>query len=482
MPQTAASVEQRVKVLEMLTKHFPGVCWDICIEQVKPDSRVGHYSYKPRWRSDASGAGRGVTHKEIYDFTRKALDFLIAWPSHDEKTLGDLVESLQNIPEEEQSMVWDLIDEWSRNASEVDKAELRERIRQYAFIRRSRDRKLEEAMRDRAREAYESLRPDDPAIRHAWLFADQWVRESAAEIEEEGEDFDYRKRDDRIDKLRREAMTEIWIERGFEGVKDLLVCSGAAGTVGRYVALCDTSDRSRIDFIHRCLSLEGDLLSKAEWCLRGFLLEIVDDSRAEVLQAASKDLPTKEQGRLFVCAPFQASTWRLLDDYNEDIRAGYWKDVSPSWNRHTPAELTELIDRLLEVGRPRAAFQTVYLDFKNIETSRLKRLLRNVATVNAEPADHFKLDRYHISEALNSIDGRSGVTIDEMAQLEFLFIDALDRSKHGIPNLEKQIALSPALFVQTVALAYKRSDEGRGSSRNEDRESRAADGYRLGCL
>jgi hypothetical protein len=205
-------------------------------------------------------------------------------------------------------------------------------------------------------------------------------------------------------------------------------------------------------------------------------LAIGDDLRAGLLQAAAEGLPADECRRLFVCAPFQASTWRLVDGYGEDIRAGYWKHVFPSWGRHTPAELTELIDRLLEARRPRAAFNAVHMDFKDIETSRLKRLLRDIATVNAEPAGHFKLDRYYISEALDSLDGRAGVTRDEMAQLEFLFIDALDDSKHGIPNLESQIAQSPALFVQAVALAYKRSDKGEDPPewRIENLEQRAA--------
>src|SRR3990172_3286650 len=119
-----------------------------------------------------------------------------------------------------------------------------------------------------------------------------------------------------------------------------------------------------------------------------------------------------------------------------------------------------MIDRLLEVRRPRAAFHAAQMDFMDVETSRLKRLLRDVATVNADPAGHFKLDRYHISEALNSLDGRPGVTRDEMAQLEFLYINVPDDSKHGIPNLESQIAQSPVLYVQAVALTYKRSDEG----------------------
>lgn len=474
MPQTAASVDQRVKALETLIRRFPDVGWEICIAQIKPGSRISHYSYRPRWRSDASGAGQVVAGKEIYDFTRKALDYLIAWPSHDEKTLGDLVESFQGMPKEDQSKVWDLIDEWSREAGEAAKATLRERIRRFAFTRRGRRGELGDATRDRAREAYDSLRPDDPVTRHGWLFASQWVQDSADEIEEE--DFDYKKRYERIDRLRREAMTEIWTERGFEGVKELLTGSGASGTVGHYAASCVTDVSSRVDFIRRCLSLDGGLQSKAEWCLQGFLLAIGDETRAGVLQAVAEELPAEERKRLFVCAPFKASTWRLLDGYSEDIRAGYWKDVVPSWGRHTPAELTEMIDRLLEAQRSRAAFHAVHMDFKDIETSRLKRLLRDVATVNAEPAGQFKLDRYYISEALDSLDGRAGVTRDEMAQLEFLFIDALDHSEHGIPNLESQIAQSPEIFAQAVALVYRRSDEGEDPPewRIENPEQRAA--------
>lgn len=473
MPQTAASVDQRVKALETPIRRFPDVGWEICIAQIKPGFRIGHYSYRHRWRSDASGVGQVVAGKERYDFTRKTLDFLIAWQSHDEKTLGDLVESLQGMPEEDHSKVWDLIDEWSREAGEAAKATLRERIRRFEFTRRGRRRELGYATRDR--EAYDSLRPDDPVIRYSWLFASQRVQESDDEIEEE--DFDYKKRNERIDRLRREAMTEIWTERGFEGVKKVLAGSGAADTVGHYAASCVTDVSSRADFIRRCLSLDGGLQSKAECCLQGFLLAIGDETRAGILQAVAEELPAEERRRLFVCAPFQASTWRLLDGYSEDIRSGYWKDVFPSCSRHTPAELTELVDCLLEVQRPRAAFHAVVrMDFKDIETSRLKRLLRDVATVNAEPADQFKLNRYCISEALDSLDGRVGVTCDEMAQLEFLFIDALNHSKHGIPNLESQIAQSPEVFVQAVALVCKRSDEGEDPPewRIENHQQRAA--------
>ena len=222
---------------------------------------------------------------------------------------------------------------------------------------------------------------------------------------------------------------------------------------------CIVSIDERVKFVRRSLSVDGDLRNQAEWCLQGFLSAIEDDSRSRLLQAAAEAISSEERKRLFVCAPFRDLTWRLLDGYGADIGAAYWKNVNPYWNQHTLAELTELIDRLLEAGRPRAAFNAVHMSITDVETPQLKQLLHDVATINTVERDQFRIDRYYVSEALDSLDGRAGVTRDEMAQLEFLFIDILEDSEHGIPNLEYMIGESPKLFVQGVALAYKRSDK-----------------------
>ena len=474
MPQTAASLEGRAKALEMLTKRYPDIGWQICIEQFKLGSRIGHDSYRPRWRSDASGAGQPATRMENYKFTIKALELALAWPKHDEITLGDLVERLDGMPEDDQASVWDLIAAWmDTEPDEKAKAGLRERIRRFAFTRRGRRRGLKEATRNRAREAYAKLEPRDPVVRHAWLFADQWVEVSADEIEDE--DFDFSRRNERIHKLRAAALKEIWAERAFEGVMVLLSSSGALQTVGQYAAMCVKGSKASADFLQRCLSIGGDMEGKADGCIQGFVLSVDGKKRGAILSAVAKDANAHEIVRLFRCAPFGQDTWRLLDQYGHEIRDSYWQEVFPYWNRHSDAELVELVDRLLDAKRPRAAFHAVHMDLPQVETSRLKRLLLAVATGDVEPADSFKLNAYDISDALKSLDGRAGVNPNEMAQLEFMFIGALDHSEHGIPNLERQIAESPAVFVQAVALAFKSRDDGEDPSewRIEDPEQRA---------
>ena len=474
MPQTAASLEERIQALETLIKRFPDIGWQICIEQLDSGLRSGDYSYRPRWRNDASGAGQPVTRKEMAEFTRKALDLVLAWSKHDQKTLGDLVERVREMPEQDQVKVWDLIDTWADSqADEKAKADLGEWIRRFAFTRFGRLRGLNDATKDRARIAAEKLQPRDSIVRHAWLFAQHWVEPSTDETEDEN--FDYEKHGERTQKLRTVAIQEIWVERGFDGVTGLLSHSNAPDIVGSSLGVSITDANVRADFLQQCLSITGDMERKVDLCIHGFLMSVNDGERGAILSAVAECMDTDRIVRLLRQAPFGQDTWRLLDRYDKKIRDCYWKEVIPYWNRHSEAELNEIVDRLLEAKRPRAAFHVVHLDWRRIETSRLKRLLFDVATVDAEPAEWDRLDDYHISEALDSLDGRTGVSSDEMAQLEFMFLTALDHSKHGIPNLERQIAESPASFAQALALAFRRNDGGQDPPewRIEDPKRRA---------
>ena len=100
MPQTAATLEDRKKALELLVQKYPAIGWEICVAQFAPGPRTGDYSHRPRWRSDASGAGQPVKFwSEVGEFNLKALDLALAWPSHNEKTLGDLIANLQGVSE-----------------------------------------------------------------------------------------------------------------------------------------------------------------------------------------------------------------------------------------------------------------------------------------------------------------------------------------------------------------------------------------------
>jgi addiction module HigA family antidote len=474
MPQTAAPLAERIKALELLTRDFPDIGWELCLEQFDRSQTVGHYSHKPEWRDDASGAGEPRGGRERYEFCRKALDLAIDWPSHTALTLSDLVQHMDGLSDEDKTRVWNLIDAWAaQETDETAKAALRETIRRFAFTRRGRRRGLTAATADRARKASAALLPQDPVVRNAWLFAKDWVEESVEEIA--AEDLDFTVREERIDAARRSAIAEIWAAKGFDGVKALLTESEAPFTIGRYAAAIASDIATAVGFTLSCLALQVDPQNKPDRCLEGFLVALDQSTRAAVFNAVLKDSDDASAARLLRCGPFRHETWALADAKGPAVAALYWGAVAPWWRGHTDEDRLELIDRLLVARRPRAAFFAVHRDWDKIETSRLKRILQDVATVGDEGSDRYRLDPHELADALSSFGGRPGVTDAEMAHLEFLYVSALDHTEHGIPNLERQISQSPALFAQAVALTYRRNDDGEDPPpwRIEDPERRA---------
>jgi hypothetical protein len=466
MPQTAANVEQRAGVLETTTRRYPNVGWRLCLDQVDAAATVGHYSHRPRWRKDASGAGQPVTRPEIYTFARKALELAIDWPAHDEHTLGDLVKHMHGLDDADQTRIWDRIRAWiASGPSDQRKAVLREHVRVYSFTRRARRHGQPAKSADVARQIYDQLAAPDPVVRHQWLFARQWVEESWDEIE--AERFDYQKREHKIAELREQAVAEVWDVAGYDGILTLCETGEASNIVGWQLAALAPADLDPMQLVMRLIADEAtQCATQFNMCLSGFLRRLDDAHRDKLLttliERFKADRLNSEDRiiRVLKLAPFKRSTWRIADGLHEGLRARYWTEANPDWIVDDAAEVGELVGRLLTAGRPKAALGAVRFQVETLDSPLIVRLLKDLATKSSEHDSNIRFQGYELSQAFEVLDDRAEVSADEMAHLEFLYLSALEHEKRGIPNLERQIAETPALFVQAVCLTYKRKDEG----------------------
>ncbi|MGA8596312.1 MAG: hypothetical protein WB676_16495 [Bryobacteraceae bacterium] len=284
------------------------------------------------------------------------------------------------------------------------------------------------------------------------------MEESFDELEDD--ELDYKARDEKIRKLRIEALRQMWNERAFGAVKTLLTSSDAASTIGWHLADGVLEAEDADQFLKQCLTVDDtSLLGKIDELISGFIVRLDGNARREARQRLMPVLPPPQISRLLRCSPFQRETWLDVDAQPPEVREQYWREASPTWIMKGSPDLNESVDRLLEAERPRAAFHAVHFVLEELETSRLKRLLHEISTCESEPARTYQLDAYYISSALDILQSR-GVSEEEMARLEFLYIRALSLSQHGIPNLERQLSKSPSLFMHALALTYKRSDDG----------------------
>ena len=455
MPQTAATLNERIAVLKMLADRFPDLSWQLCLDEITVLPRFAMDNYRPRWRSDAASAGGVVTEHDAYAFIRCAADLLLERTDHDHASLSDLVERIECMSEEQQSTVWCRIDAWAqRENDEKAKAKLREGIRHFVLTRRGR--RNHQSTIERARLIYESLQPRNLIIRHAWLFANAWVQEPWDEVTDEDHDFEARRA--RIDSLRQAAMKEIWDAYSLTGLQTMVKDGSNGYTVGQYAALC-APDVAEV--LQVCLSIEVKM-SEFDAFMGAFIAVRANPAESELLLEVSRQVDQGQLGRLWRCAPFQEKTWRMLDRLPEGVRTAYWRTVSPLGWQFSDAECTEIVDRLLAAGRPQAAFSAMKHQWQKVETDCLKRLLIGLISSEGVPEDAFRIASRDISDALETLNARPGVTVHEMARLEFAFIHALGHQReHRIPNIERLLSESPALFVGFLSHCFKRRDGGQ---------------------
>jgi hypothetical protein len=472
MPQTAADHQQRVDLVRKLADKFPDVAWKICVAQFDLHGGIGHYSHKPRWRSDGYGFGEPFpTWGPIQQFTREMVKLALSWNHHSLAMLRDLVERLENLADADQARVWGLIEVWAKaGASDADKASLREKIRVSTVRRRkiAHARKEEAPKAAAANAAYAALEPKDLLNKHAWLFREAWVEESAQEIEdiEDVNQHDFREREERIRALRTKALQEIASQTGLPGILELARRGKASSVIGSLAASAVLSRPELQDLLRLALA---PIMSGAEdvqankGLIVGALHAMGDNNQRETLLKSVAGNSEEAMVQLLLLAPFRRSIWKLVDELGEAARDQYWLHARPDWIFDSDDENNEGVERLLKAKRSRAAFSCVRLAPDKVDPELLFRLLSEMPKEGNDKQGDYTVSHHDFEAAFKIVNDCATLTLDQKAGLELAYIEVLSRSwgrgeHYGIPNLERYVERHPEMFVHAVVWAYRRKD------------------------
>ena len=454
LPQTAATLQERIQALQVLVRTHPQAGWTVCMDQLQRGAGFALPNQRPRWRSDAAGAGNVAEPDQIAKFQQKAVSLALDWSCHDQNTLGDLVDRADLMYEGQRQTLSDLIERWSDGPVHQDaKDELWLRIHM-----RSRRVGAED---QRMHRLAGKLIPDDPVALNEWLFSRQATIWLEADLKEE---LDYRQQREEVSKRRVQALRDIWSARGFAGVSRLIEKDEyTAQTVGMALPEVLGESDDLTDIVRCCIEKSSEEnVELYATCLREVLWQVRHRGIQLSLDVLEERLDKQELLLLYTCKPSGSETWRMLDSKHSAVRQDYWSRVNPNVFGLTTEEVNEIVDRLLEFNRPQEAMNAVEHSWEHVETSRLKRLLNAYATSAPRTADGDLPSQYAISDAFDSLDTRSEVTDKEKSQLEFLYAKPLEHSRHGMPNLERDLATYPEVFVELVALLL-----GRGNNAND---------------
>lgn len=266
LPKTAAPVERRVEALRRIFDKYPDVAFDLCIQLVDNRHSFASDNARPRWRDDSTGAGRSATQGEYAQMVRAAADLLTAGLPQQPKQLEQLIRHLLAFPPEYKCKIWDLIDLWiDSGPDDEDKAALRETIRRYALSKPSPNSATKRGA-ERAQSAYDRLEPTQLTARHRWLFDNYWVEWSHAELDGQ---LDHEARDRAIEKMRADAVREVWGTGGLEAIIKFANAMASPNLVGYILIRHSPQD---VDVIRAITcALAHSQQGKADAFLRGLL-------------------------------------------------------------------------------------------------------------------------------------------------------------------------------------------------------------------
>ena len=471
MPQTAASVDERVALMKTLFGKFPDIAWRICVAQFGANLRTGDYSHKPMWRADGYGYGEPYpTYGPIMDFVVQMLELALTRESYTVAMLCDLIDRLGDLTDKDQERVWNLVTTWASNASDEDKVALREKIRVSTLSRRAALR----AKRDGkptswatvAKGVYATLEPTNLMDRHAWLFKESWIEESADEIEDL-EKMDHDKRNKRIRKLRVQALREIFEAQGIGGLLAFAIRSRAQWIIGALLVEDVLNEGEQLDLVieaFRRRVADESAARASEWLINGIFGAIPDDAkRTAFIESSIAALGAESAVPLLLLTPFGEAAWSLVGSYGDDVAALYWKDVVPGWLRESSSATNLAVEMLMKARRPRAAFSVVKDHPDVLPVQTLQKLLTAMPQDSEDKPGDYQLESYYVERAFKCIDGSSELSLEQKAILEFTYIKVLSRSwdrraESAIPNLERYVESHPELMVQAIVWSYRRRD------------------------
>ncbi|MFM7536969.1 MAG: hypothetical protein ACKO91_14410 [Acidimicrobiales bacterium] len=479
-PETSASPERRLEVLDGLRDRFPELSWRLML-RLLPELH-GHHSPTngPRFREWKPQDPR-VTNVEYFNFIAEVVNRVVADAGADGARWAAVADKLSDLPPDDMSRVLGELENAVRSERLLEPsrhdlwAKLRDIVKQHREFADAAW-ALPGEIVDRLDTLCTAIVPADATTTNEWLF-----------VEHVPTIGDMRRRDDvaaydaRLAELRTQAAREIDAESGLAGITSLAQKSVISGVLG--------------------WSLAGAVDDKYSGALLGLLVS--DDAKLVELSGAyfarlcrdrgwewlgglldeNLDLDPTQVARLLLGSRDYPASWNEADSRGDAVATAFWLRFPTFGLGHDFAFVALVAERLMKVGRNAAA-----LDFLNMYSSRSEiareSLVELIATglegILATGGD----DEIHVLqgyeyESLFAIlqEAEDQVGTDRLARLEWSYLPTLGHEPNA-RALFGRMATDGDFFVEILLTVYRPTRETDEAVSEEDRR-RAMNAYQL---
>ena len=458
-PQTYASLDQRLRALDLIRKRESKSAWKLMLG-VLP---TGHDSVSPSplpiWRDFSVDKVEVVTYGLIARGAAAITERLLHDVGTDASRWSELIERFRDLAPGPEAGLTKLEaaesainDPGARMTLWAALRKLLNHHRQFADA----DWALPAEVLDRMEAVYERLAPDDALERVSWLFARQVMLPKPL-----SPGWEMAERD--VDAARREAVRSLLSEGGVAAILTLARQAEAPGYIGK--ALFDiglsTSDRDAI--------LEASLRSddpQQRTLAHGLIVSSWREGAepwADALMAKAKAEAWGDVALLAIlhAFPLRRWTWDRVAEAGPRIEDAYWREAPIPWVSEHSDDAEIAIQKLLSVDRARDALPLVERAAKaELPTDLIVATLRRAAGESpGSGGNEATMFQHYVTKILMILDGRKGLSMDTLIDLEWIYLPLLEYSPRPAKVLVRALSEQPALFVQMLSTVFKPNED-----------------------
>ena len=456
-PQTSASADARLGVLDMLQRRHSADAWDLMLSMLPRGSSPVFDRRGPlyrRWKP----AEPVVTYEEYDQVISEVGSRLVDAAGTDPERLAALIERIGNLPACARG---ELLSALTAIADEPNE-DLRRAVwpvvrRIVAFHREHPDTdwalvESEIALFD---ELLDQLRPAAPLDAHAWLFAGDAVRlEGTSPL-------DYDEYSEVLAARQADAVTAILHADGFAAVIEFATAVAQPHQVGAALARVDS------DWDDEMLATMRDAPDGIIRAALGYFDHRFRDFGWEGIDRliAKDSLSAQTKADLLRAVPPVKTPWRRANELGGDVASQYWTRVE-YWSLGAPSDLSDLlavsqglrsarrVDLAAFVLSLRSRGRVPDPRFAEEAATCLEQLVAQQDPQNPRPHEQPIYDLLGLLDALDQ--NREHLAAGRVAMIEWQYYPAL---RHDVEfeasNLYRHMAQDPEFVVSLVEFAFK---------------------------
>lgn len=452
-PQTAASLEERIKVLDFLISKAPDASFSLLLALVGRGPNGAFSTHRPKWRDDDAGTGRGASREEAAAMVLAAKERLLTMSAGDASRTVRVIKKINFVEELDNLLLLlapFLLDAASDGDRETIRAELRNIIHWHKNYSDEPVAELESKLKVIV-DIYERLVAEDVVLRHQWLFDNHWL-----ELPEKDKGDGIEAKGLAVVELRVSALNQIHEAYSMQGVNRLICECSEPGIVG--------STLTRVEWINSVeiadwlFEAGADFVKSSSMarCLVGILesysVSIADELLQKLIHLGSyHKWEVDSLAKLLTLAVARPATWRIVEECGPEVSAAYWQQVSV-YPRADEAP-GYVMEQLLTVKRPLSALHYCQYAIEKTDPHQLLAALELFLTQGGE--GEIRLESWYLEKMVDRLEACKEIDRMTLVRLEFGLFPLLRYGRESkAVLLYEALMTQPEIFKELICMVF----------------------------